>query len=188
MSALAGPLRSRARITDGAVDRARLRVVPRGLRRAPRVPFVALVSLVLVAGVAGLLFFNTSMQQQSFRVTALQQRATVLNAERQGLQMTLDKLRNPQRIAQRARALGMVPPTGPAFLRLSDGKILGDPSPATSAGVFRINPLPTRKPRMLMPPPVIEKASGSGAATQAATGRAGTKNSTDHTAHNGSAR
>ena len=34
---------------------------------APRVPFVTLVSLMLLGGVVGLLMFNTSMQQASFR-------------------------------------------------------------------------------------------------------------------------
>ena len=41
------------RIAEAAVERARLTVVPRRRTRAPRVPFVALVSLLLVSGVAG---------------------------------------------------------------------------------------------------------------------------------------
>src|SRR5215213_1973704 len=71
MSTLLSQARNRVpRIAEAAVERARLTVVPRtARRRAPRVPFVTLVSLLLVGGVAGLLFFTTSMQQASFTAT-----------------------------------------------------------------------------------------------------------------------
>jgi hypothetical protein len=54
------------RIAQQADDNARLTVVPRVRTRAPRVPFVTLVSLVLVGGIVGLLLFNPSRQQASF--------------------------------------------------------------------------------------------------------------------------
>ena len=159
MSALINQARQRApRIAEAAVDRARLTVVPRASRRAARVPFVTLVSLLLVLGVAGLLFFNTSMQQASFTATALQERATVLEAQQQSLQMQLARLRDPQQVAERAERLGMVPPSSPAFIRLSDGKVLGNPQPASAADRIRITPLPARRPSNLNPPPIILKA------------------------------
>lgn len=156
MSALVNQTRSRVpRIAEAAVERARLSVVPRAARRAPRMPFVVLVSLVLVLGIVGLLLFNTSMQQASFRATAMQDRADAMAAEAQALQMDLARLRDPQRLAERARHLGMVPPSSPAFLRLSDGKVLGNPEPASSTDALRITPLPTRKPLDLRPAPVV---------------------------------
>ncbi len=158
MSALVNQARSRVpRFAEAAVERARLTVVPRAARRAPRMPFVVLVLLVLVLGVVGLLLFNTSMQQASFRATAMQDRAEALTAKEQALQMDLARLRDPQRVAERARHLGMVPPSSPAFLRLSDGKVLGTPEPASSANALRITPLPTRKPLDLRPAPVVVK-------------------------------
>ena len=53
MSALINQARNRVpRIAEAAVERARLTVVPRtSSRRAARVPFVTLVSLLLVSGV-----------------------------------------------------------------------------------------------------------------------------------------
>ncbi|MGH3307948.1 MAG: hypothetical protein ACRDOX_09690, partial [Nocardioides sp.] len=60
---------------EAAVERARLTVVPRRRTRAARMPFVMLVSLVLLGGVIGLLLFNTSMQQASFAATALEEQA-----------------------------------------------------------------------------------------------------------------
>src|SRR4051812_34734063 len=94
------------RIAEAAVERARAAVVPRIPRsRAPRVPSVARGSLLLVGGVAGLLFFNPSTQQASFTATALQHRATLLDAEQQSLVMQLDALRGPQQVAVTGRAL-----------------------------------------------------------------------------------
>jgi cell division protein FtsL len=153
MSTLMNQARTRVpRIAEAAVERARLTVVPRtSARRAARVPFVVLVSLLLLAGVGGLLYFNTSMQQVSFTATRLEDRASELNAERQGLQMDLDHLRNPQRVALQAKRLGMVPQAAPAFVNLSDGTVLGTPTPATRDDAVRLNPLPTRRPRNLKP-------------------------------------
>ncbi|NGZ99991.1 hypothetical protein G5V59_06500 [Nocardioides sp. W3-2-3] len=75
------------RIAQAALQRARLTVVPRARRsRAPRVPFVTFVSVILLAGVLGLLLFNTSMQQASFRATALQKQATDLSAQQEALE------------------------------------------------------------------------------------------------------
>src|SRR3954447_14498206 len=129
-----------------AVSRARLTVVPRQERRAPRTPFVVLVAAVLLAGVVGLLLFNTNMQQGSFRATALEAKATALHATQQSLEMELDRLRDPQEVALRAQKLGMVPIANPAFLRLSDGGTLGEARPATRLDAQRLTPLPTRKP------------------------------------------
>ena len=84
MSSTAPQLRSRLpRLAEAAVERARLTVVPRRRTRAPRVPFVTLVSTLLLGGVVGLLLFNTSMQQASFAATALEEQATNLSAREQ---------------------------------------------------------------------------------------------------------
>jgi hypothetical protein len=181
MSALLNQARSRVpRIAEAAVDRARLTVVPRRATAAPRVPFVALVSVLLVGGVAGLLLFNTSMQQASFTATALEERAAVLDAREQSLEMELEMLRDPQRMALEAREMGMVPPSNPAFLRLSDGEVLGEPTPATALEAVRIAPLPTVKPRYLSPDPLIvqpprKSRSGDGAASAGRADGEGTK-------------
>jgi hypothetical protein len=192
MSSLLNQARGRMpRIAEAAVERARLTVVPRlAPRRAGRVPFVALVSVLLIAGVAGLLWFNTSMQQVSFTATALEDKAQALEAQRQGLEMDIDGLRNPQRVAAEAKRMGMVPQSDPAFIRLGGGSVLGDPVPASAADSLRIDPLPTRRPRNLAPRPVIEKVpattagkhaqknpAAGGAADRTRAGGAGTKKS-----------
>jgi outer membrane murein-binding lipoprotein Lpp len=158
MSTLISQARTRIpRFADAAVERARLTVVPSRVARAPRAPFVVLVVLLLAGGVAGLLAFNTSMQQASFTATALEQRASALAAEQQSLSMDLEQLRDPQQLAKSAKALGMVPPSTPAFVRLSDGRVLGQPMAATPLNAMRINPLPFAKPKVLAPTPKIVK-------------------------------
>ena len=142
------------RIADQAVERARLTVVPRRQTRAARVPFVILVAMVLLAGVVGLLLFNTSMQHASFRATALEAQARRLHTVEQSLQMQVDRLRDPQRVATRARSLGMVPLVNPAFIELGSGEVLGNPVPATAADRQRLTPLPTRPPAAFRKAPV----------------------------------
>lgn len=155
MSSLTSPGRLRAPRTAAAVERARLALVPAPVAGAPRAPFAVLVALILGAGVVGLLMFNTQMQQASFRATELSERAEALAAQRQALDMELDRLRDPQRLAVAGRGLGMVMPPVPAFLRLSDGKVLGTPTAASAADGMPIFDRPARVPSVLNPPATV---------------------------------
>lgn len=142
------------RIAQAALERARLTVVPRTRRsRAPRVPFVTFVSVILLAGVVGLLLFNTSMQQASFRETALEKQATDLSAQQEALEMDLQTLREPERVVRAAQRLGMVIPSTPAgVLNLETGRITGDPVPAAADDRIPVRtPSPT-KPESLRTP------------------------------------
>ena len=148
------------RFAEAAVERARLTVVPQrsfGRTQAARTPFAVLVLGLLAAGVVGLLMFNTHMQQSSFEATRLQDQVTTLTARQQSLDMELDALRDPQRLAVAAKKLGMVPPSQPAFIRLADGTVLGNPTPASTADAVRINPMAPAKPAALAPKPIVIK-------------------------------
>jgi hypothetical protein len=156
MSSPALQPRSRvSRIAQEAVDKARLTVVPRVRTRAPRVPFVTLVSLVLVGGIVGLLLFNTSMQQASFSASALEGQADTLAAREQTLRMELDELRNPQRVALEAQQMGMVIPAAPVFLDLASGKTIGVRTPATRENAIQLLPPAPVKPAVLAPAPTV---------------------------------
>jgi hypothetical protein len=165
MSTLINPLMEGARtrvprFAEAAVERARLTVVPPrrlGHTQAARTPFAVLVIAILAAGVVGLLMFNTSMQQTSFKATALQDQVNVLTAKEQSLALELDELRDPQHLAVSAKELGMVAPSQPAFVRLADGRVLGNPTPATVGDTVRVNPLPSKKPAALKRKTVIVK-------------------------------
>lgn len=170
-SARAGVRTRVPRFAEAAVERARLTVVPPrrslGRTQAARTPFAVLVLLMLAAGVVGLLMFNTNMQQASFKATALQDRVNVLTAKEQALSMELDQLRDPQSLAAAAKHLGMVAPSQPAFVRLSDGQVLGKPTPATPDEAVRINPQPAKLPDSMKPKKIIVKAKPSPLTTSA---------------------
>ena len=119
MSSPAVQTRSRVtRIAQEAVEKARLSVVPRVRTRAPQVPFMTLVSLVLISGVVGLLLFNTSMQQASFAATVARGGG---RQPRRSRADPADGARGPAQPAARRDAgadMGMVMPAAPAFLGL----------------------------------------------------------------------
>ncbi len=104
---------------------------------------------MLVAGVVGLLMFNTNMQQTSFTATALQERVNVLTAKEQSLTWSSTSCATPSDWPSSAKKLGMVAPAEPAFVRLLDGRILGNPTPASPADAVRVTPLPAPKPGSL---------------------------------------
>ena len=64
--------------------------------------------------------------------------------------MELDRLRDPQRIAQAAVHLGMVQSFNPAFLELGTGKVVGQPGGTCTP--LRINELAPKRPPELNPP------------------------------------
>lgn len=159
MSSPAVQIRSRVvSIGEAAVSKARLSVVPRTRTRAPRVPFLFLVSVVLLTGVVGLLLFNTSMQQASFTASRLEEQATTMAAREQMLEMELEELRDPQRVALQAQRMGMVVPTAPAFLGL-DGTVTGTPIAATAADSVRLVPRPQALPADLRPQVEVVKVA-----------------------------
>ncbi|MFS0884760.1 hypothetical protein [Aeromicrobium sp. 179-A 4D2 NHS] len=98
--------------------------------RARRAPFVVVVLGVLAVGLVGLILLSTAMQAQAFRIDELQQRATLLHAQKEQLATEVDQMQSPSGLAERALSEGMVPNANPVFLRLTDGKVIGEPVPA----------------------------------------------------------
>jgi hypothetical protein len=156
MSTPALQLRERVpRLADEAVARARLTVVPRRRVKAARMPFVTLVSLVLLGGVVGLLCFNTQMQQASFAATALEEQSTNLAAREQTLHDELQDLRDPQHLASLAQTAGMVVPQSSCTVRLDAGTAERGCTAASAANTPRLLARPPRKPEILAPDPFV---------------------------------
>jgi hypothetical protein len=156
MSTPALQLRERApRLAEAAVERARLTVVPRRRVRAARMPFVTLVSLVLLGGIVGLLCFNTQMQQASFAATALQDHADELTAREQTLHDELQALRDPQHLATQAHQVGMVAPLSSCTVDLATQQTAGTCTPATGANTPALEGPGRHKPPALNPAPQV---------------------------------
>ena len=114
-----------------------LRLVRTVRSRARKAPFVVVVLSVLGAGLVGLILMSTVLQAQSFEATKLDRQAASLATEQQAMSREVDRLQSPANVASRAIAIGMVPNANPAFLRLSDGKVLGEPAPAEAGSNIR---------------------------------------------------
>jgi hypothetical protein len=129
----------------GARSRAReLALVPPVRAGAPRAPFVVLLGGLLTAGLGGLLFLHTSLAEDSFRLHDLTTRSAVLAGREQALEQEVAVAASPERLAARAEALGMVRSENPAFIRLSDGSVLGKPKPGVAPPPP--SPAPTSSP------------------------------------------
>ena len=87
--------------------------------------FLALCVLLLLGGFVGVLMLNTAMAKGSYTMRDLQRRSDSLTDQQDSLRHTIDSVSGPGPLARRARDLGMVPAETAAFLRLSDGKVLG---------------------------------------------------------------
>ncbi|QTE30653.1 hypothetical protein [Pengzhenrongella sicca] len=112
----------------------RLRLVRAPQSTRTRAPFVIVCIAILVGALLGALVLNTTMARGSYEAHDLQIELATLARTEQGLSTQLLAHKAPGQLAASARALGMVPAPELAFLRLSDGAILGSPTPAGPAG------------------------------------------------------
>ncbi|WP_348788074.1 hypothetical protein [Leifsonia sp. NPDC080035] len=109
-------------------------VSTRSQRRArPRTLYaVVAISALLVIVVAQLLL-SIAVSQGAYQLSSLQSKQTELQRSYQAASEDLNRLTSPQNLAANANALGMVSNSNPAYLRLSDGAVLGAPIAASGA-------------------------------------------------------
>lgn len=87
--------------------------------------FTLLIIGIFGSSLVGSLFINVALTQGAFQEAALTREVRTIEAQQQAAQQTLAMLGSPGTLESRARAMGMVPAAAPVFLRLTDGKILG---------------------------------------------------------------
>jgi len=97
----------------------------RQLAAVPKLPFALLIGAILTAGLVALLLLHTMAAQDAFRLHDLQRQAGDLRDAEQQLAADNQRLQAPETLAARARALGMVPTDGVAFVRLRSGRVVG---------------------------------------------------------------
>ena len=106
--------------------------LPRG--HATKKTFAFIVLGLVSLGMFALLIVNTLSAQASFQKHALQSDLSNLVAQQQGLERVVISAESPENLVKVAYRMGMVPAGSPAFLRLSDRKIIGTPMAASSPG------------------------------------------------------
>ncbi|PID95993.1 MAG: hypothetical protein CSA84_07085 [Actinomycetales bacterium] len=117
---------------------------------------------LLVIGLLLLLLFNTQLAQGTFAVEELTRTSGTLADEEHELTQALDAERNPAALAKRAIGLGMVPARSMAFIRLSDGAIIGVAEPATADAAINLVSDPQAPPPP-PPPPAAPAVPAQGA-------------------------
>ena len=186
MSAAAAVARALPRVPQKTASKGPtyLRLVAARRSSAARTPFVVMVVLILLTGLLGLLALNTVLAQDAFTLHSLQVSSRQLADREQALQRQVADLQSPQSLAARATRLGMVPGGPPAFLRLTDGKVLGAPepgaaplpiavtAPAASTATVQAKPKPKPKPATGGWQPVPRTGAPSGSTTWTAPRRA----------------
>lgn len=110
--------------------------------------FMLVVLGTLSLTLATLLFLNTSLAQDSFRLTDIRQQAKDLQLQEQILTGQLAAAESPVGLGQRAVELGMVLPNGPSqYLNLDTGALIGVENPGIAAPAKRVKtPKPTQAP------------------------------------------
>ena len=112
--------------------RPRLRVAPPAPVTVPRAPFVALVLVVVVAGVLGILVLNTKINENAFTLNHLQDQQNHLDQQEQQLDQHLADLESPNSLRAAALRLGLIDSGTPAYLPLPNGQTVGVPQPAAA--------------------------------------------------------
>ena len=117
--------------------------------RSPRHRMLLVCTAVLAAGFFAVLLLNTIISQGAFRQHELEIQLILLAEKEEALARSVQQAEAPLEVEKAARKLGMVPAAAPVFLRLSDGKVLGEPVPAPAptgpvdfAGAPGIQPTP----------------------------------------------
>ena len=102
-------------------------MVPARRPQPVRGAFAGVVAAVLGLGLLALLGLNTLLGQNAFVIQDLRQQAAQLSDREEALRQEVAELEAPARLADQARALGMVPAPQPAFVDPADRRGPGDP-------------------------------------------------------------
>jgi cell division protein FtsB len=111
---------------------ARLKAVSAPAHTRSRAGLVIGCLALLAVGLIGLLLLNVSLENGAFVRRHQQAQIEQLMEQRQQLKEQIADLEAPQTLAAKAASLGMVDAPSAAFLRASDGHVLGVPSPAVA--------------------------------------------------------
>lgn len=111
--------RSRKKVIERSSEVA-LRLVPKidTEKRADQKVFILFLTGIGVIGLVSLLFINTLLAQDAFKLSKLQLEARLLTDQREAYIRQLDRLSSPMSLASSAIAMGMKPSADPQFLTL----------------------------------------------------------------------
>ena len=113
--------RSKQKVIDRSSEVA-LRLVPKidMDKRADQKVFILFLTGIGALGLVALLFINTLLAQDAFKLTKLQLEARLLTDQREAYIRQLDRISSPMSLAAAATEMGMKPSSNPVFLNLDE--------------------------------------------------------------------
>ena len=105
-------------------------VAPLRVSKASRGLFVIVLTSFLGVGLFGMLLINTTLAQGAFTLSELRSTHAQLSRTEATLTESVAALTAPTVLEAKARELGMVPSSTPAFIKIPSGKVLGKARPA----------------------------------------------------------
>lgn len=97
-------------------------------RRRPRTFFAILTASVLFGVMIAQMLLSVALESGAYEIAHLQSSNKEASRSYSQMSQELDRLSSPQHLALNAEALGMLSNNTPAYLRLSDGAVLGAPT------------------------------------------------------------
>ena len=122
--------------------RPELQVVGGRALSKPRVLAAGLLMTGVTCVLAAQLLISIQTASGAYTVDRLQATSTALARQQQVRAEAIETLASPQDLARRAAALGMVPAAYPAYLRLSDGAVVGGPGRAATGAAATVGDVP----------------------------------------------
>ena len=113
--------RSKQKVIERSSEVA-LRLVPRidMDKRADQNVFILFLTGIGALGLVSLLFVNTLLAQDAFKLSKLQLEARLLTDQREAYIRQLDRISSPMSLAAAATEMGMKPSSNPVFLNLDE--------------------------------------------------------------------
>lgn len=88
---------------------------------------IGIMCVAFVAIMLCRLFVSVATDANAYEIASLAKESQNLTRDAQHIQEQLDVLNSPQYLSNVAQSLGMMSNPSPAYLRISDGKVWGDP-------------------------------------------------------------
>ena len=121
--------------------------------------FGIICATLLAGGLIGLLLLNTALAQGSFTLHQLKATSGQLTDAEDVLAQSLEASKSPGNLAAKAAGMGMVPAQSAAFLRLSDGRVIGVAKPTRPGPGFTVVRTTTSPPLPASAPAAVATAA-----------------------------
>ena len=115
----------------GADERRHIEIVSPSTHKRPRIVYALSAVACVGAIVVAQLLLSVGISQGAYEISALRASQVELGRTADSVSEDLIRVSSPQSLAANAEALGMVSNSTPAYLRLSDGAVLGAPTSAS---------------------------------------------------------